>query len=236
MFIISVILPFCLYMICLFTFIASLIGTYIFKDYETWLDLSRHNLMWSVIKACLLACGADGQYPTFMLIFVLYVTERMLTNCQIPKSLLAIAVLYYYSAEQTFFSKDLLENYHSIPFNKAYLGFPNFNISITTILVLLNLLGGHIITLFWVGSWSFTRDVLDKKEDPSLDSKKRLEVYKMLSYLMIFYLLSTVASFIMVQHGKQHLHFTELYAPSLVYRSGRCIGLLVVTIGVGVVS
>ena len=228
---VKVYLPFSMYIYLFLSLIFS-IGVLCFNKEESSINnFSKHTFMWSIIKICLMACGSDSQFHMFMLLFIMTLAERVQVNLQItPKSSIVIALLFFYLAEHTSFSKN---SYSDIPFNKAYLGFPEFNLYITAPLVLLNIFGGHLAVLWWIFSWSFScKDLEEEKELKR--NRKQSEIFELYTYFLIFHLLSTISSFIMVQHGKLHLHFTELYAPSFILRTAKWLFLFISTIFVSI--
>lgn len=230
---ITVLFPYLLYLSIATSLILILIFYIIYGLNSEQTMFAKHLGMWAIIKATMIASGKDGQYPIFMLLLILYVTENIINRFNIEiRSTIMTCILYYYTAENCFFSKGLEESYANIPFRNAYLGFPKFYMPLVMLLVFFNVFGAHLTVLLWIYNWTFTTPNQDKSEIKKLvkekdDENNKIErverttneIFTMYTYLICLYLVSTICSFIMVQHAKLHLHFTELYAPNFIYRT-----------------
>ena len=58
-------------------------------------------------------------------------------------------------AENTLFEKKIQENYANVQFSKAYLGFPNFSLVLTPLLIALNTFGSHIAVLISLYGYTY---------------------------------------------------------------------------------
>jgi len=109
--------------------------------------IGRWFLVTNLIKMSWLTAGADWQLFMAALILMLRVFHSRAKPTKDVYKHFLLCFLYFYTAEDILFKKGIIEDPAKIQFEKAYLGFPNFNIFITSILVIFNTLGSHIVTI-----------------------------------------------------------------------------------------
>ncbi|TNV84492.1 hypothetical protein FGO68_gene11513 [Halteria grandinella] len=161
-------------------------------------------IVFNLVKPIILVNGPQSTLTIVMLIVQLLSIKSFVIKLKLRPHILTYATLIYFTLLQYFYRTGHRERISSIQFQKAFLGFPQYNYFINGFLVVLNTFSSHALGFFLVPYLCFGLN---------LDYNGQ-KLYRYMVFLSVFlFLFSALHATLSIQS----LNFPLRYAPKTIF-------------------
>ncbi|TNV84606.1 hypothetical protein FGO68_gene1923 [Halteria grandinella] len=205
-----------------FVYIASLlhmIFELVYKStYQTLMEFFTKVAL-IMVKPVMIVNGLQSTLTIVLLIVQLLSIKSFATQMKLRPHILTYATLIYFTLLQYFYRTGHRERISSIQFQKAFLGFPQYNYFINGFLVTLNTFASHVVgflLLPYLGNISSQMSV-DEEAGKSFTTQPLYHGQRLYKYLVFLSLFLFEFSAIHASRSIDSVFFPERFAPKTIF-------------------